>query len=226
MRDVSEEVEAPQGALGVVPTSFATWGPKTIPRVDYERIFVVDSNTNPLGEYVLNDECPLEFDDLKRSIPVSGMRNLVSFYQGEYAFTPFKVDDLWFVVLTRGVPRIEERGHTGTLLAAARIHIPPAIEPALARREMELRQKEQELQEKEAALLRREQHVGQLDTELRVSSMQLKEFEAEVRARETKLKALRDYALQMQRTFLPKDKVDAENPEDDAPTPEVTVRPG
>ncbi len=225
MRDVSQELEAPEGALGGVPKSFSTWGPKTIPRVDYERIFVVDSRAEPLGEYALNDECPLEFSDLKRSIPVSGMRHLVSFYQGEYAFTPFKVDDLWFVVLTRGVPRIEERGHTGTLLAAARIHIPPAIEPTLARKESELRQREQELQQRETALLRREQRVGQLDQDLRVSSMQLREIEADIRVRETKLEALRDYALQMQRAFVPKEKGSGETPDKDAQTPEVTVSP-
>ncbi len=225
MRDVSQEDEAPQGALGVVPKSFSTWGPKTVPRVDYERIFVLDSNAEALGEYVLNDDCPLEFSDLKRSIPVSGMRHLVSFYQGEYAFTPFRVDDLWFVVLTRGVPRIEERGNTGTLLAAARIHILPGIEPALARKEAALRLREQELEAREAALLRREQHVGQLDQDLRLSSMQLRELEAEIRARETKLKDLRDYALEMQRAFVPKGKAPGEKPVADGPSTEVTVSP-
>src|SRR5205823_5390745 len=78
----------------------AVQAPRMVPKIDYERIFVLDEGTRLLGEYALRDDCPLEYDDLLRSIPVSGMRHLVAFYQGEYAFTPFRVEDLWFVVLS------------------------------------------------------------------------------------------------------------------------------
>lgn len=203
MRSTDAKAERTRDAIGVVPTSFSMRGPKTVPRVDYERIFVLDAQTNLLGEYALNDECPLESTDLMRSIPVSGLRHLVTFYQGEYTFTPFKVDDLWFVILTRGVPRIEERGSVGTLLAAARLHIPPMIEPLLARREVDLRAREQEIAERESALVRREQRVATGETELRIASTRLTEMEADIRSREAKLVTLRDYAVQMQRTYVP-----------------------
>ncbi len=203
MRDASEPSDRARDAIGVIPTSFSMRGPKTIPRVDYERIFVLDSQANLLGEYALNDECPLESGDLMRSIPVNGLRHLVAFYQGEYGFTPFKVDDLWFVILTRGVPRIEERGSVGTLLAAARIHIPPMIEPLLARREADLRAREQELAQRESELARREQRTAGLESEFRMASDRVTEKEAEVRAREAQLVDLRDYALQIERTFVP-----------------------
>ncbi len=202
MREAEPSKDKPKEASGIVPTGFATHGPKTIPRVDYERIFVLDASNNLIGEYALNDECPLESSDLRLSIPLNGLRHLVSFYQGEYAFTPFKVDDLWFVILTRGVPRIEERGSVGTLLAAARIHIPPMIEPLLARREAELRAKELELAARETDLQRREQRSGTVEAELRVASTQLAEHEAEVLGREASLTLLQDYAAQMQRAFL------------------------
>ncbi len=179
--------DKPRESIGVVPTRFATHGPKTIPRVDYERIFVMDPNNNLIGEYALDDDCPLESGDLKRSIPVNGLRHLVSFYQGEYAFTPFKVDDLWFVILTRGIPRIEERGSIGSLLAAARIHIPPMLEPLLAKRERELRAREQELADREMDLSRREQRAGTMDSDLRL--------------REAHLTTLQEYAVQMERSF-------------------------
>ncbi len=180
--------EKPREAVGTIPAGFTTHGPKTVPRVDTERIFVMDSSNNLIGEYALNDDCPLESSDLKRSIPVNGLRHLVTFYQGEYAFTPFKVDDLWFVTLTRGVPRIEDRGSIGTLLAAARVHIPPMLEPLLAKREKELRAKEQELAEREMELTRREQRAGTMDTDLRL--------------REANLTTLQEYAVQMERTFV------------------------
>src|SRR5256886_16783023 len=100
-----------------------------VPGIDYERIFGLDQDARLLGEYALRDDCPLEYDDLRRSIPVNGMRHLVAFYQGEYAFTPFRVEKMWFVVLSHGVPRIEERGSIGTLLAAMRVHLPPVLSP-------------------------------------------------------------------------------------------------
>jgi len=202
MREVSEQDETTRNASGIVPTGFSIRGPKTVPQVDYERIFVMDSNRNLIGEYALNDDCPLENSDLVHSVPVSGLRHLVSFYQGEYAFTPFKVDDLWFVILTRGVPRIEERGSVGTLLAAARIHIPPMIEPLLAKKELDLRAREQEIAQRESDLARREQRAGTMESEIRVASTRLNEVEADIRSREAKLVTLRDYAVQMQRTFL------------------------
>ncbi len=202
MREAEPSKDKPKEAGGIVPTGFATHGPKTVPRIDYERIFVLDAAANLIGEYALNDECPLESSDLRRSIPVNGLRHLVSFYQGEYAFTPFKVDDLWFVILTRGVPRIEERGSVGTLLAAARIHIPPMLDPLLARREAELREKELELAARETELQHREQRSGTVEAELRVANTRLAEHEAEIVGREASLTVLREYAAQMQRAFL------------------------
>lgn len=154
-----------------------------------------------LGEYALRDECPLEYADLKRAIPVSGMRHLVAFYQGEYAFTPFLVDEMWFVVLTRGVPRIEERGSIGTLLAAMRLHLPTVLGPGLAERDASLRRFERELDDREATLARKEQRVTQRELDLQITMSNLRALEADVLARETKLNALRDYALQMQTAF-------------------------
>jgi septal ring factor EnvC (AmiA/AmiB activator) len=129
------------------------------------------------------------------------MRHLVAFYQGEYAFTPFRVEDLWFVVLTHGVPRIEERGSIGTLLAAMRMHLPPSLSPAIAAREDALRERDREAEARESQLRRREQRLALLEAELRSAAITLRDLEGEVRTRETRLTALRDYALQMQRAF-------------------------
>ena len=199
--DSMEEGAVPRHGLGVVPTSFAIQGPKTVPRIDYERIFVLDEDMTMLGEYALRDDCPLEFADLYRSIPVNGMRHLVSFYQGEYAFTPFHVENLWFVVLTHGIPRMEERGSIGTLLAAMRVHLPSSLSPALAAHEATIRERNHEMDARDAILARREQRVARLETDLQVAAAKMKELASEVRARESRLNALRDYALQMQRAF-------------------------
>jgi len=219
MRDVTKETPAPSPARGTVPTGFGLPAPKGMPRVDYERIFVVDDRADPLGEYALDDECPLEYADMRRSIPMNGMRHLVAFYQGEYAFTPFRVDDLWFVVLTQGVPRIEDRGSIGTLLAAARVHIVPNLAPALAKREALLKEREKELHDRELGVARREQRAVQVESDLRLAGVRLRELETDIRAREGKLIALRDYALGMQRSFFRTVKGGGDVPPTGGPTP-------
>src|SRR5438093_5100482 len=133
---VDEGPSQPDGTKG--GTRSAVQAPRMVPRIDYERIFVLDEEMKLLGEYALRDDCPLEYDDLKRLIPISGLRHLVSVYQGEYAFTPFRVERLWLVVLTHGVPRVEERGAIGTLLAAMQAHLPPSLSPELAEKEATL----------------------------------------------------------------------------------------
>src|SRR2546430_13168571 len=146
---IMEEGAISRDGAAVVGRSMVQ-APRMVPRVDYERIFVLGEDARLLGEYALRDDCPLEYDDLRRSIPVNGMRHLVAFYQGEYAFTPFRVEDLWFVVLSHGVPRIEERGSIGTLLAAMRMHLPPSLSPAIAAREDALLDPDRELQDRGA----------------------------------------------------------------------------
>jgi hypothetical protein len=213
---VMEEGAISRDGTAVVGRS-TVQAPRMVPRVDHERIFVLGDDARLLGEYALRDDCPLEYDDLRRSIPVNGMRHLVAFYQGEYAFTPFRVEDLWFVVLTHGVPRIEERGSIGTLLAAMRMHLPPSLSPAIAAREDALQERDREADAREAQLRRREQRLALLEAELRTAATTLRDLEGEVRTRETRLTALRDYALQMQRAFR-QTKSKAEHPAEVEPT--------
>ena len=201
MRNASKEGGTPLEAVGVVPANFAMQRPKTVSRIKYERIFVLDGHAKLLGEYALRDDCPLEFEDLRRSVPTTGMRHLLSFYQGEFVFTPFRVEDLWVVVLTLGMPRTEERGSIGTLLAAMQVHLPPSLVPALAQRREMLREREEEIEGRNLAVTRREQRVAQLETELRSAAKKLKVLEVDVRGREKRLNAVRDYAIRMQRAF-------------------------
>ncbi|HEY5539491.1 MAG TPA: hypothetical protein VIL58_08140, partial [Thermoplasmata archaeon] len=64
-----------------------------------------------------------------------GLEHGKSMFHGEYVFTPFGIDDLKFVIVTRGTPGIRERGFIGSLLAAAKIHLGSFLEPSPSRRE-------------------------------------------------------------------------------------------
>ena len=204
---------------GPVPINVSRLSPRGRALVDWERIFVLNERNEILGEYALNDDSPFEGGDLIRSLPVSGMKHLISFYQGEYAFTPFRVDDLWFVVLTRGVPRIEERGSIGTLLAAARVHIPPAIDPAVARRERDVVEREQALRVREEQVREREDRLSLLEFELEASTARLQELETNLNVGKEKLDALRDYAVEMQRSFVQPRPRRGRDPGDSVPVP-------
>ena len=223
-REMSGDEPVPRDGFGQVPTQFAIQAPKKVPRVDYERIFVLDEEMKLLGEYALRDDCPLEYDDLKRVIPVSGLRHLISVYQGEYAFTPFRVERLWLVVLTHGVPRVEERGAIGTLLAAMQAHLAPSLLPALAEKEAALRELEQELERRESNLAGRERHAAQLESDMEVATAKVRELEAGVRAREMRVDALREYAVALQRAFRTANgKPDvSDGSEENPPPPDVT----
>ncbi|HYY48906.1 MAG TPA: hypothetical protein VFA17_09550 [Thermoplasmata archaeon] len=202
MKEGSVEEAIPREGLGAGVTFFTRPSPSsTVPRIDYERIFVLDDAGALIGEYVLRDDCPLEFEDLRRGIPAAGLRHLVTFFQGEYAFTPFRVENLWFVILTHGVPRIEERGSIGTLLAAMRVHLPLSLPTAYMMHELQIRERARELDGRETDLTRREERVARLEAELKVAARRLKEWETEVQTREMRLATLRDYAIQMQRAF-------------------------
>jgi len=226
-RETSGDDAVPRDGFGQVPTHFAIQGPKKVPRVDYERIFVLDEEMKLLGEYALRDDCPLEYDDLRRLIPVSGLRHLVPVYQGEYAFTPFRVERLWLVVLTHGVPRVEDRGAIGTLLAAMQAHLPSSLLPALAEKEATLRDLERDIERRESDVAVRETRAAQLEADVKEATANVRELEAVVRAREMRVDALRDYAVALQRAFrTASGKPDvSDGGEENSPPPDVSAPP-
>ncbi len=197
-RQTSGDEAVPRDGFGQVPTHFA----------------------------ILRDDCPLEYLDLRRLIPVSGLRHLVSVYQGEYAFTPFRVERLWLVVLTHGVPRLEERGAIGTLLAAMQAHLPASLLPALAEKEAALRELERDIERRESSVAARETRAAEREANVDVTTAQVRELEAGVRAREMRVDALRDYAVALQRAFRTANrKPDVSDGPEENPPPDVSAPP-
>src|SRR5688572_17572990 len=73
MKEGSVEEAASREVLGAGATYFSPATPsKSVQRIDYERIYVLDDERKVLGEYVLRDDCPIELGDLQRAIPLSG----------------------------------------------------------------------------------------------------------------------------------------------------------
>src|SRR5256712_13043912 len=92
-------------------------------------------------------------------------------------------------------------GRIGPWPAGMRVPPPPGLPPTLAAREAALRDRERELDARERAVSRKEQRAVQLEEELAMATEKMDDLAVEVRARESRLNALRDYAMEIHRTI-------------------------
>jgi len=111
-----------------------------------------------------------------------------------------------------------------------RVHLPPSLSPTLAAREAALRDRERELDARERAVSRKEQRVVQLEEELAMATEKMDDLGVEVRARESRLNALRDYAMEIHRTFQQTESsagrpaiAERDSPEDGEPPPRSLI---
>src|SRR2546430_6057839 len=92
-----------------------------------------------------------------------------------------------------------------------RMHLPPSLSPAIAAREDALRERDREVEAREVHVGRREQRLAFLQAELRRAAIALRGLEGQVRTRETRLMAVPEYAVPMQRA-LRQDQTKVEHP--------------
>src|SRR5256886_9669339 len=71
-------------------------------RAQLKKIYVLDDRGEMAGEYVLDSDCPIDFDDFLKVLPPEGIGDRDSLFVGGYVFTPFQSGKLVFVLLSRG----------------------------------------------------------------------------------------------------------------------------
>src|SRR5437016_5537169 len=138
---------------------------KAAARAQLKKIYVLDDRGEMAGEYVLDSDCPIDFDDFLKVLPPEGIGDRDSLFVGEYVFTAFQSGKLVFVLLSRGALAREDVDWTALLLTAADSHLTPAsrtapprapekadLEKAPGERETRLNAKEKSLAELEARL--------------------------------------------------------------------------
>src|SRR5213080_624342 len=102
-------------------------------RAQLKKIYVLDDRGEMTGEYVLDADCPIDYDDFLKVLPPEGIGDRDSLFVGEYVFTAFQSGKLVFVLLSRGHLASEDVDWTALLLTAADSHLAPGNRAAPAR---------------------------------------------------------------------------------------------
>src|SRR3989441_8530078 len=106
---------------------------KTV-RAQLKKIYVLNDHGDMTGEYILDADCPIDYDDFLKVLPPEGIGDRDSLFVGEYVFTAFQSGKLVFVLLSRGHLASEDVDWTALLLTAADSHLAAATSrPAPAR---------------------------------------------------------------------------------------------
>src|SRR6266496_4102238 len=74
---------------------------KKVARAQLKKIYVLDERGEMTGEYVLDAECPVDFNDFLKVLPNEGIGDRDSLFVGEYVFTAFQSGKFVFVLLSR-----------------------------------------------------------------------------------------------------------------------------
>src|SRR5881396_3330933 len=92
-------------------------------RAPLKKIYVLDDRGEMSGEYILDADCPIDYDDFLKVLPPEGIGDRDSLFVGEYVFTAFQSGKFVFVLLSRGHLASEDVDWTALLLTAADSHL-------------------------------------------------------------------------------------------------------
>src|SRR5947209_16660251 len=106
---------------------------KKVARAQLKKIYVLDERGEMAGEYILDQDCPIDYNDFLKVLPPEGIGDRDSLFVGEYVFTAFQSGKLVFVLLSRGHLASEDVDWTALLLTAADSHLAAGNRAAPAR---------------------------------------------------------------------------------------------
>jgi len=171
-------------------------------RAQLKKVYVLNEMGDMAGEYVLDADCPIDYNDFLKVLPDEGIGDREALFVGEYVFTAFQSGKFVFVLLSRGQLAPEDIDWTATLLTAADAHLAVqaggpvpvhAPEPAQGNAEAE-----KSLADREARLDAREKDLATLEVQLKASEANLKGRAEELDRQKGNLARLADYVTQLQ----------------------------
>src|SRR5207247_5289115 len=143
-------------------------------RAQLKKIYVLDDRGEMSGEYILDADCPIDYDDFLKVLPPEGIGDRDSLFVGEYVFTAFQSGKFVFVLLSRGHLASEDFHWTGLLLSAADSHLSQGTARTAAPRTAEARpDADKGLGERESRLAARERALAELEVKLKAESANL-----------------------------------------------------
>ncbi len=172
---------------------------KKVSRAQLKKIYVLDERGEMAGEYVLDADCPLDFNDFLKVLPNEGIGDRDSLFVGEYVFTAFQSGKFVFVLLSRGHLASEDFDWTGLLLTAADSHLSKGAGRTAAPRAAETRpDADKALGERESRLTARERTLAELEVKLKAEAANLQGRQEELNRQKAQLAAVADYSARMQ----------------------------
>ncbi len=184
-------------SLALTAVLMAAPSRKTV-RAQLKKIYVLDDHGEMTGEYVLDADCPIDYDDFLKVLPPEGIGDRDSLFVGEYVFTAFQSGKLVFVLLSRGHLAAEDVDWTALLLTAADSHLAPGNRAAPARSTEAKQDLDKASAEREARLKAKEKSLAEQEAKLQGESANLLGRQEELNRQKAGLIALADYAARMQ----------------------------
>ncbi len=204
-----------QGVLGTLTTGLVirALGPalgfvlmaapsKRAVRAQLKKIYVLNDAGDMDGEYVLDPDCMIDYNDFLKVLPETGIGDREALFVGEYVFTAFQSGRIVFVLLSRGQLSPEDMDWTATLLTAADTHLAAeakgAATPGSAEPARPIPEGEAALADRSAKVETREKELAKLEAGLQAEEANLKGRTEELARQKERLVALADYVTQMQ----------------------------
>jgi uncharacterized protein (DUF3084 family) len=175
---------------------------KKIARAQLKKIYVLNDTGDMAGEYVLDPDCPIDYNDFLKLLPEEGVGDRGVLFVGEYVFTAFQSGKFVFVLLSRGQLAQEDIDWTTTLLTAADAHLAAEAKGANASPPQETStlaaDAEKRIAEREMRLEGREKELAKLEARLQADDANLKGRMEELERQKAQFTSLADYVAQTQ----------------------------
>ncbi len=185
---------------GLAPVLMAAPSRKFV-RAQLKKVYVLNEMGDMAGEYVLDPDCPIDYNDFLTVLPDQGIGDREILFVGEYVFTAFQSGKFVFVLLSRGQLAPEDVDWTATLLTAADAHLVAQASRAAAPRPAEgakpSPEAEKALAERMALLDSREKDLAQLEVQVKAAEANLKGRAEELDRQKANLANLADYVTQL-----------------------------
>ncbi|TLZ95085.1 MAG: hypothetical protein E6J95_03055 [Methanobacteriota archaeon] len=166
-------------------------------RAQLKKIYVLDDRGEMAGEYILDADCPIDYDDFLKVLPPEGIGDRDSLFVGEYVFTAFQSGKVVFVLLSRGHLASEDVDWTALLLTAADSHLASKVGTPIRAAEPK-GDSDKGLADRESRLNAKEKALAEQEAKLKAELANLSGRQEELNRQKAGLAGLADYAARMQ----------------------------
>jgi hypothetical protein len=175
---------------------------KKVMRAQLKKIYVLNELGDMVGEYVLEADCPIDYNDFLKVLPADGIGDREALFVGEYVFTAFQSGKSVFVLLSRGHLSPEDIDWTALLLSATEAQMAQRASQGPQRAEAKATDDAARLlSEREARIDAREKSLAKLEAQMQADQANLRGRAEELERQKARVASIADYAAQTQNSI-------------------------